>query len=1192
MKLTLQRFARCPRLSAGPSRSLRIRAVGVSQWLLIAFLALSVCPTVPGNPVQTVDLSGTWDFDPDNGPPTTIEVPGGGWYKQGFTTTDEADYTRSVTIPSIGQPQVTKLKFGAVNYQADLYINNVFVASSTQSHTAATFDISDYVVPGNSYNIRVHVKGHDALMVNGRSLVPNGARSWADFLPQGIFRSAELLIYPQVYIEDAFVKTSVANTSLTYEVWLRNGSAGAANVTLSGNLTSWNGDSWTYPSLPSQPVSIPANTTIKVTVGPVNWDLGSASYWWPNVPYQAGYEARLHTLNLSLSGDASHETSVRFGFRECTQGPDGQGNTCYFLNGIRVNFRGDSLQGANYDRIDNGGKGDAYSTLPGFLPGPNGWPKAVDNYQRLNYNVVRIHQIPATPYMLDVCDELGLMIIDETGIRGAGNQQDFVAGHDNMVNHLKALFTQNRNHPSIVRQSLSNEPDHSPSDSVGFQEDLYAAAMEVDGTRPLSIDAATNTYEAMTYGNFSVFRHYGYGGSFGAYTDIAHVRPDRPYGEGEFIWPADNSLQGFAWFATSTQAMRAKGASDIRPYTLLSAWASVIPGVGTGEMQLENPPWDLTPLYPLYGEDNLPDPWSNFQIRRVQAGFSPVLVADVSYWDLNKLSNNSGQWPANIPFLGPGEAVTRQLRIYNDTFGGTALDVFWELRQDSPMGAVAASGQFNATVPLGYSVTQDINFNTPSAPDGTIYHLVLIARKGGVEVFREADQKFQVVNQAKLFGTAYGTSPAWAAGREFDKASDGDPDTYFDYVNADGGYTGIDLGAGNASRISTIVFSPRTGFEPRMVGGRFQGANSNPTNNSSYTTLYTVSETPSPNTTVVVNTPTEYRYLRYIGPDGSYGNIAEMAFYTRNEITLTGTSGNLFGASPSFAPGNEFDKAMDGNTSTYYDFINPDGAFTGIDLGAGNAKQITSITFSPRSGFANRMVGGTFRGSRDGVDYTTLYTVTTAPSATPPTTVSVNSPTRYRYLAYFGPDGSYGNIAEMAFQASATIVSPPTVPAGLSADPGDAQVTLTWSAASLADSYSVKRSLTSGSGYSTVATAWSGTSYVDTSVTNGMTYHYVVSGVNGSGESSHSAEVTAKPFAPISEAERESPHLALTESVATLTVKSSVVGHTYQVQYKDDLRDSWQNVGAAQSGTGDDIEFVFPIDPSVRMRFYRIFIGL
>ena len=34
---------------------------------------------------------------------------------------------------------------------------------------------------------------------------------------------------------------------------------------------------------------------------------------------------------------------------------------------MKVNFRGDSIQGANYDNIDHHGVSDAFDTLPGFL---------------------------------------------------------------------------------------------------------------------------------------------------------------------------------------------------------------------------------------------------------------------------------------------------------------------------------------------------------------------------------------------------------------------------------------------------------------------------------------------------------------------------------------------------------------------------------------------------------------------------------------------------------------------------------------------------------------------------------------------------------------------------------------------------------------------------------------------------------
>ena len=59
---------------------------------------------------------------------------------------------------------------------------------------------------------------------------------------------------------------------------------------------------------------------------------------------------------------APSRATVRFGFRESRQvGPN------FELNGVLINYRGDNLQPADYDSIDNGGRGDAIDTLPGFL---------------------------------------------------------------------------------------------------------------------------------------------------------------------------------------------------------------------------------------------------------------------------------------------------------------------------------------------------------------------------------------------------------------------------------------------------------------------------------------------------------------------------------------------------------------------------------------------------------------------------------------------------------------------------------------------------------------------------------------------------------------------------------------------------------------------------------------------------------
>ena len=64
------------------------------------------------------------------------------------------------------------------------------------------------------------------MSATGRYLVPEAA-AWSSAIPQGIFRSAYLRVYPQVYIDDAFVRPSVATNSLSYDVWVTNASTTA-----------------------------------------------------------------------------------------------------------------------------------------------------------------------------------------------------------------------------------------------------------------------------------------------------------------------------------------------------------------------------------------------------------------------------------------------------------------------------------------------------------------------------------------------------------------------------------------------------------------------------------------------------------------------------------------------------------------------------------------------------------------------------------------------------------------------------------------------------------------------------------------------------------------------------------------------------------------------------------------------------
>ncbi|MFD1991480.1 cohesin domain-containing protein [Paenibacillus nicotianae] len=86
----------------------------------------------------------------------------------------------------------------------------------------------------------------------------------------------------------------------------------------------------------------------------------------------------------------------------------------------------------------------------------------------------------------------------------------------------------------------------------------------------------------------------------------------------------------------------------------------------------------------------------------------------------------------------------------------------------------------------------------------------------------------------------------------------------------------------------------------------------------------------------------------------------------------------------------------------------------------------------------------------------------------------------------------------------------------LKATAGNAKVDLTWSTATNATSYNVKRATTTGGPYTNVATNVTGnTYYTDTTPVNGTPYFYVVTGVNGTTEGAVSNEVTATPIAAV-----------------------------------------------------------------------------
>jgi fibronectin type 3 domain-containing protein len=170
---------------------------------------------------------------------------------------------------------------------------------------------------------------------------------------------------------------------------------------------------------------------------------------------------------------------------------------------------------------------------------------------------------------------------------------------------------------------------------------------------------------------------------------------------------------------------------------------------------------------------------------------------------------------------------------------------------------------------------------------------------------------------------------------------------------------------------------------------------------------------------------------------------------------------------------------------------------------AGN--QQVSLTWSASRGATSYHVK---RATTSGGPYTQMG----APTSPSYTDTGLTNGTKYFYVvSALNASGESANSTEVSSTPETPI---PPAPTGLIATAGNQQVSLTWTASSGATTYHVKRSTTSGGPYTQVA-APTTASYINTGLTNGTKYYYVVSALNTSGESGNSSEVSGTPALPV-----------------------------------------------------------------------------
>jgi hypothetical protein len=124
-------------------------------------------------------------------------------------------------------------------------------------------------------------------------------------------------------------------------------------------------------------------------------------------------------------------------------------------------------------------------------------------------------------------------------------------------------------------------------------------------------------------------------------------------------------------------------------------------------------------------------------------------------------------------------------------------------------------------------------------------------------------------------------------------------------------------------------FFPAPGREQAMVGGKFTGSIRSAS--EGFVVLGEITEVPKAGDWSELSFPnkTLYRWIRYEGPPGSYGAIAEVEFYSGKQ-RLKGAAYGPFGERQ---PGRSWNQATNGDPKNWFEGATPDGQFVGLDLG-------------------------------------------------------------------------------------------------------------------------------------------------------------------------------------------------------------------------------------------------------------------
>jgi len=398
-------------------------------------LCLCSCSLRAQAPAATVSLDGDWHFLADPSGALDVErlstaanvrptrVPSS-WQSQFADLRDYAGvawYWRSVNIQSLPDGQVALLRFAAVDYLADVYVNGQKVGRHEGGYLPFEFDITSLLRAGeNQIAVRVADPGAKPDVVEGINYaeIPHGKQSWY-VQTSGLWQSVELLIRPRVHLGSVHV-LAAANGDFKITVPVVKPASQAATGSPTNVSVEMRDSAGKVVWQASRELSDPQ------TNAEFAGNLAGPRVWSPADP-------ALYTLRASLNSGDSRD--YPFGFRTFETR-----NGKFYLNGNPIYLRG---------ALDQ----DFYPETIYTPPSLEFLNDEMQKARALGLNLLRCHIKVPDPRYLQAADEAGILVWYEipNWDKLTDNSQR------RALETLRGMAERDWNHPCLVIVSLINE---------------------------------------------------------------------------------------------------------------------------------------------------------------------------------------------------------------------------------------------------------------------------------------------------------------------------------------------------------------------------------------------------------------------------------------------------------------------------------------------------------------------------------------------------------------------------------------------------------------------------------------------------------------------------------------------------------------------------------------------------------------